>query len=185
MVIALDLARSELSDEEARIRLHEQIRETPRAVRRALKVLRASRDEFDHDRAYRLLEASFTYTSVQPIKSNCVGLFSLEETLGRKPMWEAFNDIKELVPGLVELESAMKPQYGGWSQADFAGVRHRVITLVGPAASEQLDSLARSQLALTIATQYLAILGGDSRYGNAQTSYFKAPHKLYIRAGVI
>jgi hypothetical protein len=182
---ALRLARAEVSDEDARLRLDEQTRKAPRAARRALKVLRVSRDEFDHDRAYRLLEASLTHMPVHPIKPDYIDRFSREEELGRKPICEAFDDLKKLVPELVELEATVEQHPKGLSQEDFAGVRHRIVGMVGPAVPEALDSLARSQLALTIGTQYLAILGGDSRYGDKQTPYFAAPHRLYVRAGVI
>jgi hypothetical protein len=97
----------------------------------------------------------------------------------------AFDALKKLAPELAEMEAAIEHQGGGESQDDFASIRHRVIALVGPAACQQHDPLARSQLALAIATQYLAILGGDSRYGDLQTPYFASPLKVFIRAGSI
>lgn len=187
---ALKLAHTHMSDEDARLVLREQTQEAPRAARRALKILRIARDEFDRDRAYRLLEASISDSSVQPIAPSLTELFLREEELGHKPIGEAFQCIKDLVPELDELESAVEREYRDRvdmekSLADSQNVNHRLATMVGPAAPERLDRLARSQLALTISTQYLAILGGDSRYGDIETSFFSAPRKLYIRSGII
>jgi hypothetical protein len=79
---ALSLARTNISDADARLRLDQETRPAQPAARRALKLLSTSREEFDHDRAYRLLEASLNNGPVQPIKHTHSELFSREKTLG-------------------------------------------------------------------------------------------------------
>jgi hypothetical protein len=187
---ASKFAHSQLSDEEAREQLRQEVQKHRRGRQNALRILAYSRDEFEGDRAYRLLEAAMTDTSVRPIAPSSAELFSREGTLGRRPIGEAFSYIKELVPKLAELEEMLVTEYEGQpgilkSPPDFANAGRHLTIMVGPNTSELLDPLARSQLALTIATQYFAILAGDSRYGDMSTPYFSAPRRLYVRSGVI
>jgi hypothetical protein len=182
---AVKAAQSPEGDSAAQTKLAGIIRDSPRAAQHALKMLRHSRDQFDSDRAYRLLEAALSGLPVQPIAPPDRELFAQEESLGRQPMSDAFARLKLVSPGLGELEATVDQEISSLGQSDFTSVRRRLAPLVGPAASDQLDSIARSQIALTIAAQYLAILGGDSRYGTQDTPYFAAPQKLYLRSGTI
>ena len=173
---ANSLAYSTLDDNEASLHLRERIRGHDRGIRTTMTILGRRRNEFAHDRAYRLLAAATTGTPVQPIAAEWIDHFGREEELGRLPLGDAFTRLKELEPMLVDPHLEHLP------------VSHNE-TLVGPMAQHP-DPLVRSRLALCIILQYQAIAEGDVGYGDVHTSYFSAPRKLVAlvsdvrRAGV-
>jgi hypothetical protein len=167
MRAALHLAHSDLGDEVAREQLHETARTHPRGARGALRSLGVDRGEYDVDRAYRLLRAAISNREVEPIEHERAALFTREETLGRMAMSEALDLLRELQPALPEPGSD-------------AFVASSLTTLLGPRAVGSNDALVRSQLALSIATQYVAIVRGRSDLGSPTTPYFLAPRKIVV-----
>jgi hypothetical protein len=129
--------------------------------------LGADRREYGADRAYRLLQAAISNRGVEQIKHERAELFTREATLGRMAMSEALDVLRELQPGLPEPGSD-------------AFVASSLSTLLGPRTVDSGDALVRSQLALSIATQYVAIIHGRSDLGSVTTSYFSAPRKIVV-----
>lgn len=177
---ALKAAHSELNDVEAGKSLREQIQLHPRGARSALSLLGLTRDEFASDRAYRLLEAAIKNVSVEPVRGEMTDLFSREEKLGRLPLRDAFASLEQLEPALKSYE-----QVSTGAAHDRQTARHSIGALVGPTASND-DPLIRSQLALSVASQFLAIvLDGASNLGDINTSYFSSPRKLVVRSATL
>jgi hypothetical protein len=182
---ALRAAHSADSDEDARKRLQKELKADPRRLSRALAFLSARRDRFDMDRAYRLLHGAVTDAPVQPSPVDRRDLFSCEEKLGRLPLGEAFAFLAERQPMLHQFERA-----AGASNGVIQGLRDENITadgdvvdafrhvsvLLGPGAQGSIDSLLRSQLALSIASQHLAIVAGTDE-GDDSCSYFASSKK--------
>jgi hypothetical protein len=158
---ALRAAHSAESDEDARSRLSHELGGSKRDIHHALNILAAKRDQFDMDRAYRLLHAAITSDPVESIRSDLRELFSQEEQLGRIPLAQAFAFLAERQPGLSHLHAA---------------AAQPVSALLGPAARNCSDPLLRSQLALSVVSQHLAIQSG-SQEGDISCSYFSAPRK--------
>ncbi len=167
---ALSLGHSELSDEEARTQLRSDVLVQTRGARAALKSLSTSRDEYEGDRAYRLLEAAIADVPVRPIDSEVKELFEREAELGHLSVSQAISRLEELEPALTKLLA--KPS--GQSLSRF----------LGPGAQHP-DPLVRSHLALSIAHHFLSILSGSKEFGDLSTSYFRAPRRLVVRTGSI
>jgi hypothetical protein len=161
---ALRAAHSVESDEDARRRLKDEIASNGQGVREALAIFSKMREQYDTDRAYRLLYAVLTDTPVEPVAADHRDLFSREEQLGRMPLTEAFSFLAKHQPMLLE---AAAP----------------VSLLLGPAAQDCTDRLLESQLALSIASQHLAILDG-SHDGDDSCSYFLSPNKRMTLSSV-
>lgn len=179
--LALDAAYSAASDEVAVRRLRDHVTSHPAEARAALKLYAQRRDRFDLDRAYRLLAAAVTGEAVQPIPSDRYGLFDRERQLGRMPLSEAFAVLADREPQLRNLAAAAR------SKAHSTGATHSpdedaettTSWKAPPDENAQDDPLYRSELARSIATQYLAIVDG-SHDGDASSSYFALPRKKIV-----
>lgn len=180
---AFRLALSRLSDEEAAQQLRQEVQKHRRGRQAALRVLAGGRSEFDSDRAYRLLRAVVKKTPVDPSPTTMRDLFASEEALGRLPLEDAFSRLEQLEPALSRLrpnEDRAIPEISQNSDA----AKISVSTLLGPLA-HHTNPLIRSQLALSVASQYLAILGGDLQFGDVRTPYFSAPRRMVVRSTAI
>jgi hypothetical protein len=164
MRAAIRLAHSDLDDEAACAQLRESTRGQPHGIRSALSVFGSSRDEFDSDRAYRLLQAVVSGGEVLPMTPRLRERFEGEARLGRMPMSEAVGFLRELQPALPDLRSVSAISLNA---------------VLGPRA-EHSDMLVCSQLALSIATQYLAIVNGRRDLGSTDTAYFAVPRKIVV-----
>jgi hypothetical protein len=184
---ALRAAHSIENDVDARQQLKDDLAKGEPGANKALEILARMRDQFDMDRAYRLLYATITDTSVQPISTANYDLFVLEERLGRLPLAKAFAFLAERRPSLLQVEQVAESEGSGRNAFSVkegvadgdASVPPRISTVLGPAAQGSGDPLLRSQLALSIASQYLAILEG-SHDGDVSCSYFASPKKKIV-----
>lgn len=181
----LRAAHSAEPDEDARRRLEGDLASNGQQAQDALTIFSRMREQFDTDRAYRLLYAAMTNTPVQPIAADRRDLFISEEQLGRMPLSDAFAFLAKRQPQLYQFEKAARvadgvtgPLLGDNTGADDATVNAPpyVSALLGPGAQDCTDPLLRSQLALSIASQYLAIMAG-SHDGDDSCSYFASPKK--------
>jgi hypothetical protein len=182
---ALRAAHSADSDEGARQRLKTELQADVGCLSQALDFLRTRRDRFDFDRAYRLLDAAITDTPVEPIAVDRHDLFIGEEQLGRMPLSEAFVFLAKRRPVLNQFERAAKATNGvtqtllgddAEAEDDMGDTPPHVSAVLGPGAQDCTNPLLRSQLALSIASQHLAILAG-SHDGDDSCSYFASPKK--------
>jgi hypothetical protein len=182
---ALRAAHSTEPDEDARHRLKEELASKRQQAQDALTIFSRMREQFDTDRAYRLLHAAMTDTPVQPIAAECYDLFLSEEQLGRMPLSEAFAFLAKRQPMLHQFERAAAAADGvTWAlqrsdtaaHDDMLDAHPHVSTVLGPGAQDCTDPLLRSQLALSIASQHLAIIAG-SHDGDDLCSYFASPKK--------
>jgi hypothetical protein len=178
---ALKQACSSLSDAEAREQLRELVAETKRGGRGALRTLKTCRAEYHGDRAHRLLSAVLEDRPVEPAPADKALLFGREERLGHLPLRDAFAVLKDLEPRLASLEQ--DGQSIGRSPKEGVTPDGQLLNgLVGPLSAHP-DELMRTQLALSIAAQYIAIISGSEQLGDGGTSYFESPRKKVVRAG--
>jgi hypothetical protein len=177
-------AISSLDDEEAVTALQMTTAARRRSAKVTLSLLSQERNEFEADRAYRLLEAAITGSTVESIRPQWNELFAREEQLARMPLVGAFNEICHLQPSLRELQDdieagRIKPALSSDGFLDWT-VHEKLATLVGPRAHHD-DSLVRSTLTRSLVAQYLMISTGATQYGGVDTSYFAAPRRFVIR----
>jgi hypothetical protein len=107
------------------------------------------------------------------------------------PVEDAFAWMVEREPELewFRLDAESRSGIGGQSGPGGPAKtpKKQLSTMVGPISSHA-DPLLRSQLALSVASQYLAILANEREMGSkadVQMSYFKAPAKVHVRTGVL
>jgi hypothetical protein len=166
-------ARSTLDDARAKSELEREVSAHGDGVRNAHDALRRDRAEFVTDRAFRLLDAVVCDTSVDAISAAKIDIFTREEELGRTSVELAFGQLAEMEPRLDELVR---------SRGEAPTIR--LSELVGPNAQHP-DPLMRSQLALSIATHYLAILNGKLPPEAKNESYFSARRRVVVRSGAL
>jgi hypothetical protein len=182
---ALRQACGSLKDVDAKTALQAEIKNHKRGGAHALKTLKLTRAEFQYDRAYRLLKSVLSNEEVGPMPTHSAYLFEREWQLGRAPLREAFEHLKLLEPRLHDIEInslSVARQSVTESVTQRQAVRRRLNALLGP-ISQHPDAIVRSQLALSVASQYLAILTGDTELGDLDTPYFEAPVRTVVRAG--
>lgn len=168
----LALARSDLTDEEARERLHEVARSSEFGAEGVVeeferKLPNRTYDSYVEDRAYRLAKAVMVGRTVEPQDPALREQFRLEEELGRLPLDLAFDQLASLIPELNAWRIAIEEN----GVEIHAPEMKRLEKIVGPNAG-QTDSLARSHLAKAVATEYLSTLAGNRSQGDIHTSYF-------------
>jgi hypothetical protein len=159
-------------------------------ARDALAILSTKRDQFDVDRAFRLLASVMANTPVEPIPLERRGLFSLEEKLGRMPLDEAFAFLAERQPMLHQFIPNARASDAAIATSVNEEIKNthkddmptRVSAAVGPAAQHCSDPLLRSQLALSLASHYLALLAG-AQDGDISCSYFSSRKKRVTLSG--
>jgi hypothetical protein len=186
---ATQLAYGALDDESAKAQLCSRLAGESELLRDAAIERSEHREDYVADRVYRLLSAAAADAPVQPIPPERAGLFSREAALGRMPMQEAFGRLARLEPALGEIESDVRSgerrfDSGGGSppagrQLLSKRVEQRLRELVGGAAQRE-DELLRSDLAGSIAHQYLRILAGDAHLGKTTESFFETPRKSLV-----
>jgi hypothetical protein len=150
--------------------------------RAALKYFAYQRDEFERDRAYRLLEAALKGEPVLPIREERRELFGEEERLGRMPLVDAFAVLAGCKPELRELAANAAAGAGGEATAVRAKQqseeRRRVLSIL-------LDDVVGgggvcdSGLARSIVAQYLQILEGSDD-SDPSHAYFALPRKRVV-----
>jgi hypothetical protein len=175
-------AESDESDESAALRLSSVVAGARRDARAALKYFADQRDEFERDRAYRLLEAAVKGQPVLPIREERRELFGEEETLGRMPLADAFAVLAGCKPELRELAAEAAASAGSEPTAVQAkqqsGERRRVSSMV----LDEVDGgggVCGSGLARSIVAQYLQILEGSDDSDPA-LAYFALPRKRVV-----
>lgn len=192
---AMRHARSTLDDEAARAMLDQEVGDRRASVGAAVDALRRDRFNFLGDRAYRLLDAVARVTPVDVIAAENLTLFAREEELGRTRMDVAYSRLAELEPRLgclaeqgssavPEADTAPPPPKRVHSARSERNGRAELRGLVGPSAQHP-DALVRSELALSIALQYAAILSGELSREGMTSSYFCAHRRIAVRAGTL
>ena len=171
------LARAELSDEEARARLGTQVRGHAGGIPGALKTFGQNRDEFESDRAFRLLSAISKEVPVPSIRPEMISKFAREEEMGRMPLYEAVMSLVRLEPRLDALIPVQDTKEIAL-ECSSPGV---IACLLGPNANHS-DAIVRSQLALSIVSQYIAILSGEIQ-GDRNMAYFSASTRVVALSG--
>ena len=163
---ALGAAYSSASDDDATLRLSNETAPDPTAIREAQRFFESRRDEFINDRAYRLLVALARGDGWVPAISEANReRFDSEAHLGRLPLRDAFALLADRKPELRSLASSA------------ATCPTPSDILLDPAGHP--DSLCESNLAVSIATQFLAIQRGQHE-GDPATSYFALPKKTVV-----
>jgi hypothetical protein len=175
-------ARLDCDDESAKARLAEEIAPHRRGRDAALRMLRRGRGEFLSDRAFRLLYAATHDLPVEPRCRQMEELFGREARLGRLPVATAYAQLVEMEPRLGDPELSHRGSSETATNATPAGMR--LSMFLGPNAQHP-DPLVRSQLALSIAAQYQAVLRGDLGEGAENASYFAATRKMVLRSGTL
>jgi hypothetical protein len=189
---ALRAAHSSQPDEDARRRLRDELGSSLNDASAALQILALHRDQFDMDRAYRLLSAAVRDVPVLPISPDRDQQFSLEDQLGRMPLTDAFAVLAQRQPMLLQLEASARAT-GASARADPTtrpradSVKTynlpRVSTLLGHGAPDGADPLLKSPLALSIASHYLEVVLECSS-ADSTASYFSSPtKKMMLSAG--
>lgn len=166
-------ARSTLDDARAKSELEREIPPGGDGVRTAHEALRMDRAEFVTDRAFRLLDAVVRDTSVDAISTLKIDVFTREAELGRTSVELAFRQLAEMEPRLDE-----------FVQSRGEAPTIRLSELVGPNAQHP-DPIMRSQLALSIATHYLAVLSGKLPAEDRTEAYFSAHRRVVVRSGAL
>lgn len=186
---ASQLAYGALDDDSAKAQLRSRQEAEPELLRDAAIERSKHREDYVGDRVYRLLSAAAADAPVQPIPPERAGLFSREAALGRKSMQEAFSQLARLEPALGEIESDVRSGERRFDRGDRsppAGLQllskrmqARLGELVGGAAQHE-DELLCTNLAGSIAHQYLRILAGDAHLGKTTESFFETPRKSLV-----
>lgn len=176
------MAYRDVDDEAAKTALTGQLKQSTGELAEALQDMTrfatTSRDDYIHDRAYRLLAASASGTGVAPPPPERSVLFAREESLGRMPISQAFAVFKDIEPRLLDVErkaTVVELEDNGSLPPD---LRRRLGVLVGGGA-ERDDELLRSTLASSTAQHYLRVLAGDSRCGPPDMPFFDNPRKSF------
>jgi hypothetical protein len=160
-------ASSALPDDAAKGRLQEELRDGG-GVDEALRILSMRRHAFLDDRAYRLLAAVAQNAPVLPIDKAAADLFESEEKLGRASLVAAYALLAEHVPRLNDVKHMAADEQ-----------KRELGCLLGPASSHG-NLLVRTELALSVATQYLAIFGGRLPRESEAESYFSSHHRVVV-----
>lgn len=175
-------AESDESDESAVLRLGSLVEGAPRAGRAALRYFADQRDEFERDRAYRLLEAALTAEPVSPIREKHRELFGEEERLGRLPLVDAFAVLAARKPELREVATSAAASAGSEPTAVEAKQQSEERRRVSSMLLDDVDSdggVCRSGLARSIVAQYLEILEGSDD-SDPSRAYFALPRKRVV-----
>lgn len=181
--MTLALARSDLSDKEARERLDEVARSSEFGAEGVVeeferKLANRPYDSYVEDRAYRLAKAVAVGREVEPQDPVLREQFRLEEELGRLPLDMAFGRLVSRVPELSVWRTAVE---GGEMEIHVSEIKS-LEKIVGP-HSVQSDALARSPLAEAVATEYLSVLASKTSRGDVHAPYFaliKRPNTTVI-----
>lgn len=180
-------AYSSLDDSQAKALLAERLSalaERPSADSiDAAQAILSRRSEYVSNRAYRLLSAIADDTPVVPMPQHLEQLFAQEEALGRMPLDRAFQHLAEMEPRLRDLEQQMSREIADPEHRSglTRNVHAVLVSLVGVGADRD-HTLLGTNLAASIARQYLEILGGTTILGNISTPYFDAPLRIGVRA---
>jgi hypothetical protein len=166
---AVALAQSDLSDEEARERLHRIAVASDFGARGVVQHLKQRRDSYLGDRAYRLAEAVMDGRAVKPQDIALRVQFRGEEELGRLPLELAFDRLANAAPDLDAWRTAVLCE----GLPIHVPEMKRVQKVVGPKAS-QGDALARSDVASAIAIMYLSMLAEGKQAETQDASYFSS-----------
>lgn len=175
---ATGLSESERSDEDALAALKPVVGRRPYGARRTIELVRGlGRESYQDDRAYRLLAAAIHGKPVEPMPADSRELFERERWLGHQPLAEAFSYLADREPRLRQLadEARANPQ----ADPGTSGVRGRAVPL--PFGMGEGDELCESNLARSVANQYLQLLSGI-RDADPTVSYFALRGKIAIRA---
>jgi hypothetical protein len=171
-------AESSLDDEEARKELEAAVAEHPKGVEGNV-LLRDRRDDYVHDRAFRLLSAVGAGRPVEPMPPESVELFERERELGSLPLREAFGRLKELYPYLAGIEkdviSGRLVVPPGTGSSGFEVPLGRTI--------DHADPLLRSDLALNVAIAYLDAVAGAPGAIDLDAPFFSAPRRKGVFTG--
>jgi hypothetical protein len=178
---AIKLAPSALDDETATAKLRERLDASPAVLQEATIAMSKRRDDYLHDRAYRLLSAAAGDAPVQPIPPERVELFAREEALGRMPIQDAFALLAESEPRLADMERRARahsrpPDAGSQLPQDISRPLHR---LIGGGAQAQ-DELLRTSLATSIVHQYPRLIGGEDVGTSTETPYWELPRRMVV-----
>lgn len=167
MKASLRLARSTQADDVLVAQLRRRIAGDTGSAWCLKEQLENRRHSYDYDRAYRLLVAALSNTSVQPPEAGRRARLREEEELGRLPLKDAFERLVHVVPELAEMRRDLEAK----PVQPLTSYSERITKLMGYGSSHQGD-LAGSAMAAGIAMSYLEVLAGDTRRGDAQTPYF-------------
>jgi hypothetical protein len=180
--LAMKLALSPLEDDAAVAKLRAQVDTGPAILEEAAIAMSKQRDDYIHDRAYRLISAAAADSVVQRIPPERAALFSREEVVGRMPLQDAFLLLAESEPRLLDVqrlarESATTGQPVG---RDLPEEISKPLHLMVGGGAEGEDPLLRSGLATSIAHQYLRLVLGDTDLGPATTPFWELPRKRLV-----
>jgi hypothetical protein len=178
---ARKLAYSRLDDEAARAKLRERLDASPAVLKEATIAMSKHRDDYVHDRAYRLLSAAAADTPVQPIPPERAELFAREEALGHMPIQDAFALLTESEPRLADVRRLALAH----SQAPDAGYQlaediSRPLRLLVGGGAQAEDELMRSRLATSIVHQYLKMLGDEEGRASTETPYWEISRRTVV-----
>jgi hypothetical protein len=130
-----------------------------------------------------MLDAAISNSAVRPPNPDLAVPFAREAALGRAPMGEAYGQLAELVPDLINLETQVRLAADRRRDEippgtrELADIRKQAARLLGPQSRHGAE-LVRSNMALSIAQRYLYATAGYDKLGNADTPYFAAPNTL-------
>ena len=178
-------AYSPLDDGETKLKLQKQLESlgvAPQLVAEALADF-GMHDGYIDDRACRLIAAVAEDAAVEPIAQGLAELFAEEEALGRLPMNLAFRRLADMEPALRDLEQQARSVSAGEDRLPQA-ITQPLRQLVGAGACTDHELLC-TNLATSIAHQYLEMLAGNTRLGTADTPYFDSPRKQVIRSAML
>ncbi len=170
-------------DETAAAKLSAHAGASPELLREAAIERSKMREDYHHDRVYRLLSAAAAGGPVQPVPPERAEPFAREAELGRMPMSEAFQRLVAIEPELAGVEHEVRA--GDAAQAADGctllpqAAKERVRRLVGGGATRD-DELLRSTLAGSIADQYLQQLAGAAHLGTPFEAFFDTPRKAFV-----
>ncbi len=188
---AIECARLNTGDEEARDHLYGQLRAyDEEAKRTALAGLGEGGASLSYlrERARRLLASVVEGRPVGAIAPAYSDLLLRQKALGWKPIAEAYDDLAEFEPRLVEFRVTVESWANEHSVQGGHGIqthkiRRLVRDVVGP-KSKHRDSLVKSPFALDIVYRYLYALSGYTELGTLETCYFDAPNMATGTFGV-
>lgn len=181
---AMKAAQSSLDDEQAKAQLEERLEADPPVVEDTLAFLAHLRGDYIGDRAYRLLSACAAGTRVQPIPPEQAQLFAEEAAIGRMPIEQAFRQLAEVEPRLLDLQRNAQTvrlrEAPSGSHALPEEMRLPLDRLVGSDAARD-SPLLHTDLATSIVHTYLHHLIGDMRLGAPDAAYFDGP-RVVVRS---
>lgn len=187
---AMKAAYSPLGDEAARMELASRLASDPEILREATLDLSDHRRDYARDRAYRLLSAAVAGTPVEPTPPERRELFAEEEVLGRMPIEQAFEQLAELQPLLLEAKRQAQARDTNIEPSERAkgalSALHRSEAdreIAGEASEDR--ELLNTTVANSIVNQYLQQLAGVPEMGTPSASYFDAPRLVVFRSARI